>query len=97
MAVGNCGDDILWAKSRIATKKYRRICRLKGNFVNHRHIPFTELKTHIPLNPGEGVLLANRNQHIVTGHYHRIFASGYQAAFTVAIVNRFHSVKPHGH
>ncbi len=46
-------------------KKTLGMGRLEGDGVDHRHAPFVEVDADVALDPGEGVLLADRHQHVV--------------------------------
>ena len=46
-------------------KNTLRVGRLHGHVVDHRHVPLVELDADVALDPGEGVLLADRDQHVV--------------------------------
>src|SRR5262249_40067798 len=64
MPVLDCPDDVLGALSGVAAEEYSGPGRLKGRSVDHRHVPFVELDTDIALDPGEGILLPDRQNHI---------------------------------
>src|SRR5258705_4215788 len=60
-------DDVLRPKRGIAAEEHPGPRRLKRRLVDHRHVPFVELDPQIALDPGEGVLLADGEDHIVRG------------------------------
>ena len=51
--------------AEVAAEKDLRIGRLEGGRVDHRHAPLVEFEPYVALDPGEGVLLADRHQHVV--------------------------------
>jgi hypothetical protein len=69
VALGRRGDDVLRPERRVAAEEDLRQRRLQGLFVQHRHAPLVELEADVALDPGEGVLLADRDQHFVAGSW----------------------------
>src|SRR5262249_21282922 len=67
-------------------EEHLRMGRSHGPAVDLRHIPFVELNTDVAFDPREGVLLANRDQHIIAGKM-RVGLSGRgQAAAALRVV-----------
>ena len=88
-------DDVLGPKRGVTTEKYLGQACLHGRFVYHRHIPFIKINSRIPFNPGERILLADGNQHVVAGHMHIGLARGDQSAASLVIVFRFDDFEAH--
>ena len=65
VAVRDRPDDVLRAERRVAAEEHLRIGRLERLRIDHRHVPLVELDADVALDPGEGVLLADRDQHVV--------------------------------
>ena len=65
VAVRHGPNDVLRAKRGITPEKDLWNGRLKGLFIDDRHVPSIEFETNIPLDPGKGVLLSDRDQDIV--------------------------------
>src|SRR5690606_8162138 len=95
MTLGNCGDDVLGAKGRVAAEEHFRVGRLVSDFVNDRHIPFAEVEADIALDPRKRVFLPDGDQHVIAFEEHMIFAGGNQRALAVAVVNRLHFFEGH--
>ena len=67
MAVLDRPDDVLRSERRVAAEEHARPRRLEGRLVDHRHVPLVELDAEVALDPREGVLLADREDHVVAG------------------------------
>src|SRR6185295_7662003 len=63
----DCPDDVLWSERRIAAEEHAGARRLESHLVYHRHIPLVELDAEVAFHPGERILLADRQDHIVAG------------------------------
>ena len=50
---------------RVAAEEHAGRRRLHGRLVDHRHVPLVELDADVALDPGERVLLADREEHVV--------------------------------
>ena len=58
--------------------------------IDLRHVPFVELDAGVALDPGEGVLLADRHQHVVAGEMLIRLAGGHQLAAALGVVFGLH-------
>src|SRR5438128_11730709 len=67
MAVLDRPDDVLRSEGGIAAEEHAGARGLKSHLVDDRHVPFVELDAEIALDPREGVLLADREDHVVRG------------------------------
>src|SRR5438094_2830537 len=67
VAVLDRPDDVLRAEGGIAAEVDAGARRLEGARIDDRHVPFVELDAEIALDPREGVLLADREDHVVRG------------------------------
>src|SRR5690606_20200015 len=65
--------------------------------VQYWHAPLVEDNANVPLDPGEGVFLANGHQHFVAGVKGQILAGGHQGATAIVVVYRLHLLEPHAH
>ena len=66
MAVRYRPDDVLGAKGCVTAEKYAGDRRLHGDFVDHRHVPLVvEFDADVTFDPGEGVFLADGNEHVI--------------------------------
>ena len=65
MAVRDRPDDVLRAERGVAAEEHLRIGRAEGLRIDLGHVPLVELDAAVALDPGEGVLLADRDQHVV--------------------------------
>src|SRR6185437_7069111 len=61
-------DDVLGALRSIAAEEHARQRGLKGLGIDLGLIPTIEAQAHIALDPGERILLADRQNHIVAGN-----------------------------
>src|SRR5262249_863699 len=58
-------DDVLRPERGVAAEEDVRHGRLHRGLVDHRQAPFVELDAGVALDPREGVLLADRDEHVV--------------------------------
>ena len=65
MAVRGRPDDVLRPEGRVAAEEHLRLRALQGRLVELGQAPLVELDAGVRLDPGEGVLLADRDQHVV--------------------------------
>src|SRR5258708_39233601 len=65
MAVLHGPDDVLGAPGRVAAEEDAGASGLVRYLVHHGHVPFSELDFEVALDPGERVLLADGEDHIV--------------------------------
>src|SRR5260370_13430627 len=65
--MGERGDDVLRAKPGYAAEKYGRKARLIGDRVEYGQAVPVERDAAVRLDPGKGVLLADRDQHVIAG------------------------------
>ena len=63
-------DDVLGSPGRVAAEENSGTRRLERRLVDGRHAPLVELDPHVALDPGEGVFLADRQDHVVGGQEH---------------------------
>src|SRR5580698_886334 len=59
-------DDVLRAERRVPAEEHPGAGRLERRGVDRRHIPLVELDTQVALDPGEGVLLADGENHVIS-------------------------------
>ena len=52
---------------RVAAEEYAGERGLESDLIDHRHFPPVELDAQVALDPGEGVVLADGQHHIVAG------------------------------
>ena len=90
MAVRHRPDDVLRAERGVAAEEHFRIGRDEGLRIDLRHVPLVELDAAVALDPGEGVLLADRDQHVVAGDGLVGFARGHQVAAALGVVFGLH-------
>src|SRR5207302_11043576 len=67
VAVLDRPDDVLRSEGGIAAEVDAGARRLESGRIDDRHVPFVELDAEIALDPREGVLLADREDHVVRG------------------------------
>ena len=67
VAVGDRPDDVLRAEGGVAAEEHLRMGRGHGLGIDLGHVPLVEFDADVALDPGEGVLLADRDQHVVAG------------------------------
>ena len=87
-------DDVLRAERGVAAEKDVRPRRLERDRVDLGHVPLVELQAQVVLDPGKGVLLADREDHVVAGE--ELLGDdtlGGDAAVGIEIV--FHDVEHH--
>src|SRR5215831_9698104 len=65
VAVLDRPDDVFRPERSITAEEHLRVRGLEGHLVDYRHVPLVEPDAEVALNPGEGVLLADREDHIV--------------------------------
>src|SRR5438874_7763756 len=65
MAMRHGPDDVFRTERSVAAKEHLRIGRAHGLGIDLRHVPFVEFDSAVALDPGEGVFLADRHQHVV--------------------------------
>ena len=81
MAVLDRPDDVLRAPGGVAAEKNAGARGHEGDLVDDRHVPLVEFDPDIALDPREGVLLADGENHVVAGNEDgvdapvRVFAS----------------------
>src|SRR6185437_13885578 len=87
-------DDVLGAEGRITPEKDPWPGGLEGHGIHFGHVPLVELDAEIGLDPGEGVLLADGEDHIV--RWNELLARhplGRDAAAGIELI--FHDVEGH--
>ena len=65
VAVRDGPDDVLWAERGVAAEEDPRECRLHRGLVDDGHVPLAELHAEVAFDPGEGVLLTDREDDVV--------------------------------
>src|ERR1019366_7275058 len=88
VAVGDGPNDVLRPESVIAAEKHPRQGRLQADFVDHRHAPLVERDAAIFFDPGKGVFLADRDEHLVALEVLVGFPRGLEAAAPLGVVLR---------
>src|ERR1700722_2883867 len=95
LPVRHCPDDVLWAKRGVTAEEHARVAATKCGLVDHRHAPFVEGDAGIALDPGERILLANRNQYIVAFVELVGFTAGAQPAALLLVVLGLYLLEHH--
>ena len=67
VAVLDGPDDVLGPERGVAAEEHALARRLERDGVELRHVPLVELDAEVALDPGEGVLLPDREDHVVAG------------------------------
>ncbi len=65
MAVGDRPDDVLRAEGGVAAEIDPGVGGAHGLGIDLGHVPLVELDADVALDPGERVLLADRDEHVV--------------------------------
>src|SRR5436190_6753034 len=65
-------DNVLRSKRGVTTEEHTGPCRLHCLFVDDWNIPFVELNSKIPLDPGECIFLTDGENNIVSRQDHCI-------------------------
>src|ERR1700730_12877588 len=90
VAVGDCPDDVLRPERGVAAEEYLRSGRAHGLGVDFGHVPFVELDADVALDPGEGVFLADRDEHVVAGNVLVGLARQHETAPALGVVVGLH-------
>ncbi len=90
VAVRHRPDDVLRAERRIAAEEDLRIGRREGLRIDLRHVPLVELEPDVALDPGERVLLADRDEHVVAFEMLVRLAGRHQLAAALGVVLGLH-------
>src|ERR1700712_3015335 len=85
VAVRDRPDDVLRAERRVAAEEHFRIGRGESGLIDLRHVPLVELDAAVALDPGEGVFLAHRDQHVVAFDGLVRLARGHQVAAALGV------------
>lgn len=83
-------DDVLGAEGGVAAEEHLRICRDESLRIDLGHVPLVELDAAVLFDPGEGVLLADRDQHVVAFEGLVGLARGNEIAAAFGVVLRLH-------
>src|SRR5262245_468755 len=86
VAVRDRPDDVLGAERRVTAEEHVRQGGLHGGLVHHRHAAIVELDAGVALDPGEGVFLSHRDQHVVALEHLVGLAGGHQVAPAFVVV-----------
>ena len=90
MAVRHRPDDVLRPEGGVAAEEDLRIGRRHGLGIDLGHVPFVEFDADVALDPGEGVLLADRDQHVVAREVLVGLAGRHQIAAALGVALRLH-------
>ena len=90
VAVRDRPDDVLRSERRVAAEEHLRIGRREGPRVDDRHIPFVEFDADVALDPGKGVFLSDRDQHVVAGEMLVRLAGRHELAAALGVVLRLY-------
>src|SRR5499426_3744304 len=88
--MGDRPDDVLGPEGGVAAEEHLRVGRAHGLGVDLRHVPLVELDPDVALDPGESVLLADRDQHVVAGEMLVRLARAHELAATLVVAHRLH-------
>src|SRR5260370_20390319 len=88
-------DYVLGAEGGIAAEEHLRQSGLHGQRIDPWHAPAVELQANVALDPWEGVLLPDRDEHIVAGHMNAWLAGRHQAAPAVFVNALDHPLEEH--
>src|SRR5262245_15478823 len=69
VSMRDCPDDVLRPPRRVAAEEYAGARRLHGDTVDDGHSMFVEVDTDVALDPRERILLADRENHVVTRNH----------------------------
>ena len=95
VAVGDRPDDVLRAEGGVAAEEYLRMGGRHGLGIDLRHVPFVEFDADVALDPGEGILLADGDQHVVAGEVLIRLAGRNEVAPTLGVVLGLHFLEQH--
>src|SRR5262249_44951578 len=87
---GGGPGDVLWTKRRVTPKETFRVRRSHGGGVDLRHVPLVKFYADVAFDPRKGILLANRDQHVVAFEMLIRFAGRDELAASFGIVFCFH-------
>ena len=87
VAVRDRPDDVLGAEGRVAAEEdVRHASTGRSSLSSDRQAPLVELDAAVALDPGEGVLLADRDQHVVALEERVGLAGGHELAPALVVV-----------
>ena len=95
VAVRDRPDDVLRAERRVAAEEDVGDGGLEGDFIENRQAPLVELDAGIALDPGKGVLLPDRDQHVVALEGLVGLAGGHEVAPALVVVDGLHLLEGH--
>src|SRR6267378_3292980 len=95
VAVRHGPDDVLGSECRVAAEEDFRLRGLHGHFVHDRHAVLVELNSHVPLDPGEGILLPHRDEHVVALEALIRLSGGKEAASPFLVAHRLYFLESH--
>src|SRR2546427_375982 len=88
-------DDVLGSECRVAAEEDFRLGGLHRDRVDDRHAVLVELNSHVPLDPGEGVLLPHRDENVVALEALIRLSGGKEAASPFLVAHRLHFLERH--
>ncbi len=88
-------DDVLGAEGGIAAEEYLRMGRGHGLGIDLGHVPLVERDPDVALDPGEGILLADRDQNVVARDQLVQLAGGREVAATFGVEFGLHLLEHH--
>ena len=88
-------DDVLRAERGVAAEEDARQARLQRRRVEHRHAPFVEGDAGVALDPGECILLADRDENVVALEDLLGFAGRDELALALGVAHGAHLVEAH--
>src|SRR6266446_6671554 len=88
-------DNVLGTERRVAAEEDFRLCGLHRDFVDDRHAVLVELNSHVPLDPGECVLLPHRDEHVVALEALIRLSGGKEAASPFLVAHRLDFLESH--
>ncbi len=89
------GDDVLRPEGRVATEEHMRQRDCGAWRIDHRQTRCVKLDADIALDPGKGVLLADRHQHLVALDEDIGRTGGLQGAPALRVVHRLDELEGH--
>ena len=95
VAVRHRPDDVLRPEGGVAAEEHLGVGRAHGPGIDLGHAPLVELDADVALDPGKGVLLADRDQHVVAREMLVGLAGRHQVAAALGVVLGLHLLEQH--